>query len=100
MASRVCTTAPRPDRETVHNRIHTAAVRACADQSQSNPLPQYARNYAPRFRPDSTPAQNTLRTQHPHVREIQTSSATPGFRVHADAAYGGYFALGSNLGEN
>jgi glutamate/tyrosine decarboxylase-like PLP-dependent enzyme len=33
----------------------------------------------------------------PEILELQKKF---GFRVHADAAYGGYFALASNLGEN
>src|SRR5690242_20131985 len=33
------------------------------------------------------------------LAEILTLSEMFGFRVHADAAYGGYFALASNLGE-
>jgi len=34
------------------------------------------------------------------LAEILTLREKFGFRVHADAAYGGYFALASNLGEN
>ena len=34
------------------------------------------------------------------LAEILTLRGKFGFRVHADAAYGGYFALASNLGEN
>jgi len=34
------------------------------------------------------------------LAEILELAAQRGFRVHADAAYGGYFALAGNLGEN
>ncbi len=75
MANRACTTARAPDRETVRSRIHTAAIRVCADRSQSNRLPQFERIFPPCSPPDSTPAQNTRRTPRPRAREIQISRA-------------------------
>src|SRR5438105_11589494 len=78
-ANRACTISRLPDRETARTRIHTAAIHACADQSQSNPPRQSAQKFSWRSLPDSTPAQNIRRTLHLHAREIQIFPAAPGF---------------------
>src|SRR6266404_4040137 len=77
MVNRAYTTSLLLYREKSRSRIHMAAIHACADRSRLNPLRQFAQSFSLRSRQDSTSAQNIRRTPHPHVREIQTSLATP-----------------------
>src|SRR5260221_1703393 len=78
-ANRVCTTAPLPDREKSRTRIHTAAIRVCVDRSPSNRLRLFAQSFFWCSPQDSTPAQNTLHTPHPHAREIHIFLEAPIF---------------------
>src|SRR5229473_1155903 len=79
MANRAGTVALLLGRGKSHSRIHTAAIRVCADQSPSNPLRRFAQNFSSRFPPNSRPTQNIRRTPRPHALGIHTFLAAPEF---------------------